>query len=176
VLHYIGLREQRGAGSYKEFVSNGVQKIQQHPEVKWRHVGTKDNPADLGSRSRSVENEMVAEARLHSRGPCSRSYQVQQQASERQMRGCVYCNNVGERLTMAKICEKYWVPRLRCLAKRVVKACDGCKRFQITAFAAPPPGQLLRDRTEGKNAFQVVGVDFAGPIKYRKGRKKEKLT
>lgn len=50
-LHWI-----KGAGSYKQFVSNRVQKIQQHPEVKWRHVGTKDNPADLSSWSRSIEN------------------------------------------------------------------------------------------------------------------------
>ena len=79
----------------------------------------------------------------------------------------------GVSLTMAKIRERYWVPRLRRLAKRVVKACNGCKRFRATAFAVPPPGQLPRDRTEGKNAFQVVGVDFAGPLKYRKGRNHE---
>ncbi|PFX28961.1 hypothetical protein AWC38_SpisGene6275 [Stylophora pistillata] len=51
-LHWI-----KGAGSYKQFVSNRGQKIQQHPEVNWRHVGTKDNPDKLGSRSGSVENE-----------------------------------------------------------------------------------------------------------------------
>ena len=51
-LHWI-----KGGGSYKQFVSNRVHKIKQHEEVKWRHVGTKDNPADLGSRSGSVENE-----------------------------------------------------------------------------------------------------------------------
>ena len=50
-LHWI-----KGARSYKQFVSNRVQKIQQHPEVKWRHEGTKDNPADFGNRSGSVEN------------------------------------------------------------------------------------------------------------------------
>ena len=40
----------------KQFVANRVHKIQQHPEVQWRHVSTKDNPADIGSRSGSVEN------------------------------------------------------------------------------------------------------------------------
>ena len=49
-LHWI-----KGAGSYKQFMSNQVQKTQQHPEVKWRHVGTRDNPADLGSQSGNVE-------------------------------------------------------------------------------------------------------------------------
>lgn len=53
-LHWI-----KGSGSYKQFVSNRVHKIQQHPELKWRHVSTKDNPADLGSRSGSVEKEKL---------------------------------------------------------------------------------------------------------------------
>ena len=37
----------------------------------------------------------------------------------------------------------------------------------------PPPGNLSRDRIEGRAAFQVIGVDFAGPLKYRKGKKNE---
>ena len=35
----------------------------------------------------------------------------------------------GVSLTMAKIREKYWVPRLRRLTKRVINECRGCKRF-----------------------------------------------
>lgn len=53
----VALHWTKGAGSYKQLVSNRVQKIQQHPEVKWRHVGTKENPTDLGSRAGSIENE-----------------------------------------------------------------------------------------------------------------------
>ena len=74
----------------------------------------------------------------------------------------------GVSLTMAKIHERYWVPRLRRLARKVVKACNGCKRFHATAFINPPPGQLPKDCTEGQNAFQVIGVDFAAPLKFRK--------
>ena len=74
----------------------------------------------------------------------------------------------GVSLTMAKIHERYWVSRLRRLARKVVKACNGCKRFHATAFINPPPGQLPKDCTEGQNAFQVIGVDFAGPLKFRK--------
>ena len=282
-------------------MSNRVQKIQQHPEVKWRHVGTKDNPADLGSRSGSVENGelwwrgpewlldrerwpadikttatpesqaqanvirevfVVAQAKIdildallvkfslwktlrvcswiarfirnlrgdkarRSKGPLTteeiemqrhlllKRAQDNSKRDERFEDHCVHLNlqenadgllecrgriqgdypiylpdshpfaekmvaeahistlHGGVSLTMAKIREKYWVPRLRRLAKRVVKACNGCKRFHTTAFAVPPPGQVPRDRTEGKNAFQVVGVDFAGPLKYRKGRDQE---
>ena len=73
----------------------------------------------------------------------------------------------GVGLTMAKVRENHWVPRLRQLAKRLIKKCTMCKRFQITALASPPPGLLPKDRTEGNTAFQVVGVDYAGPLKIR---------
>ena len=51
-LHWI-----RGAGDYKQFVSNRVSKIQRHSDVKWRHVTSQANPADLGSRGGSVQGE-----------------------------------------------------------------------------------------------------------------------
>lgn len=50
-LHWI-----RSPGTYKQFVSNRVEKIQAHSEVIWRHVGTSENPADLGSRGGEVLN------------------------------------------------------------------------------------------------------------------------
>ena len=79
----------------------------------------------------------------------------------------------GVGLTMADVRRKYWIPRLRSLTKRAIKQCYGCKRFQVTAFAHPPTGNLPRDRTEGSTPFQVVGVDYAGPIKYRTKMKRE---
>ena len=81
----------------------------------------------------------------------------------------------GVSLTMAKVKEKYWVPRLRQLTKRVIKSCNGCKRFQAVAYAHPPTGNLSRDRTEGSTPFQLIGVDYARPIKYRtRGRSEGK--
>ena len=81
----------------------------------------------------------------------------------------------GVSLTMAKVRETYWLPRLRRLTKRVIKSCNGCKRFQAVAYIHPPTGNLPRDRTEGSTPFQVIGVDYAGPIKYRtRGREEGK--
>ena len=57
--------------------------------------------------------------------------------------------------------------------KRIVKKCPGCKPFQATALTVPPPGLLLRDRTEGSIPFQDVGVDYAGPIKFKATEKRE---
>ena len=76
-------------------------------------------------------------------------------------------------LTMAKVREQHWVPRLTRLVKRIGKKCPGCKRFWATALAIPPPGLLPKERTEGSFPFQVVGVDYAGRIKYKATNKSE---
>jgi hypothetical protein len=49
----------RGQGEYRQFVENRVHKIQQHPDVKWHHVTTTENPADLGSRGGSVDHHQL---------------------------------------------------------------------------------------------------------------------
>lgn len=59
-------------------------------------------------------------------------------------------------VTMAKVWEQHWVPRLQRLTKRVVKKCHGFKRCNVQAFVVSPPGQLLKDRTEGQSAFKVI--------------------
>jgi hypothetical protein len=43
-----------GQGDYRQFVANRVAKIQGHSHVKWHHVPTHENPADLGSRGGKV--------------------------------------------------------------------------------------------------------------------------
>ena len=81
------------------------------------------------------------------------------------------CGGVG--LTMAKVREMFWVPRLRQMTKKVIKSCYSCKRFHVTPYNVPKPGLLPKDRTEGNRPFEVVGVDFAGPIKYVARKKTE---
>ena len=78
----------------------------------------------------------------------------------------------GVGLTMAFIRREVWIPRLRSLTNRAIKGCFGCKKFQTAAFQKPPPGNLSNDRTSGSVPFQVVGVDYAGPIPYKIGKKR----
>ena len=47
-LHWI-----RGNGKCKQFVRNRVRKIREK-EINWRHVPTKENPADMGNRGGDV--------------------------------------------------------------------------------------------------------------------------
>jgi hypothetical protein len=70
---------------------------------------------------------------------------------------------------MAAIRENYWIPKLRSVVKKVRKECFGCKRYQAAAVNSPPPGTLPNDRVSGESAFEVIGVDFAGQIHYKRG-------
>ena len=77
----------------------------------------------------------------------------------------------GVGLTLTKVRETYWIPRLRQLTKRIRTRCYGCKRMQVTALKAPKPADLPTERTVGVYPFQVLGLDFAGPIAYKKTAK-----
>lgn len=62
---------------------------------------------------------------------------------------------------------------MRSLVKKVRKSCWGHKRFQVWPYESPPPGNLPVTRTESVTPYENVGVDFAGPIKYRVKLKQE---
>ncbi|CAB4007533.1 Hypothetical predicted protein [Paramuricea clavata] len=100
-------------------------------------------------------------------------------------RDCTYTEKVIEQahlatlhcgvgMTMANVRERFWVPKLRCLVKRMRSNCNGCVRFRTQAYNKPPPGNLPPTRTQGSTPFQVLGVDFAGPIRYQSKAKAEK--
>ena len=74
---------------------------------------------------------------------------------------------------MAHVRREYWIPRLRQLAKNAINHCYGCKKYRATRFHNPPPGHLPVDRTEGSYPFQVVGVDYAGPVVFKASKKLE---
>lgn len=81
----------------------------------------------------------------------------------------------GVGLTMAAMHEKYWVPRLCSVVKSVQSKYFGCKRFCTTPAAIPVPGQLSEDWTTVGTAFEVMGTDFAGPIKCKIDKKRKEM-
>jgi hypothetical protein len=50
----------------------------------------------------------------------------------------------------------------------VIASCYRCKQFQVTAYHNPPVGNVPLDRTVGSTHFEVLGVDYAGPLIYIK--------
>ena len=288
----------RGRGEHRQFVSNRVQKINNHQGVAWRYVPTTENPADIGSRGgrleetdqwwngsnwlankenwpadvldepsedsqveaklvrkvlavavdeeNEVENVLrkfplrkavcvcawmrrfahnalrsrgatriegplttqeTNQLRLHWERQAQKSCEIEKdrvalnlQLNQEGLLECrgrlqgdypVYLPDTslisqriveeahlqtlhgGVGLTMAKVRSRYWIPKLRKLVKKVRRSCHGCKRFQAIAYAAPPRGSLPTTRTEGVNPFQVIGVDYAGPLRYRISRQRE---
>ena len=79
----------------------------------------------------------------------------------------------GVVLTMAKVLETHWVPRLHQLVKCLIKCCYECKRFHAVAYCNLPPGNLPQDHTVGTMPFQVIRVHYAGPVKYCVSRNRE---
>ena len=77
----------------------------------------------------------------------------------------------GVGLTLTRVRESYWIPRLRQLTKRIRSECYGCKRLRAMPLSKPKPADLPTDRTDGDHPFQVIGLDFAGPIIYKKSAK-----
>ncbi|XP_028418109.1 uncharacterized protein LOC114543229 [Dendronephthya gigantea] len=79
----------------------------------------------------------------------------------------------GVGLTMTRLRQRYWIPRLRQSTKKVIAGCYGCTRFQATAYHNPPVGNLPLDRTVGSIPFEVLGVDYAGPLIYKINKTKD---
>ena len=78
--------------------------------------------------------------------------------------------------TMAKVRDKFWIPKLRQITKRVLRSCHGCKRFYAIPYPDPESGLLLNDGTKENLPFKVIGTDYAGPIYCKVKTKQRKRT
>ncbi|KAH8266990.1 hypothetical protein KR044_005609, partial [Drosophila immigrans] len=72
----------------------------------------------------------------------------------------------GNQLMIRLIRAKYWIPKLKTLAKSVVNSCKVCivhrKKLQTQLM-----GTLPTERASFSNAFHHTGVDFAGPFEVK---------
>ena len=71
---------------------------------------------------------------------------------------------------MSALREKFWILGGRKVLKAVIEKCMNCRRFDSKPLQSVPVGLPL-NRVRDAGVFEVVGVDFAGPI-YLKGGKK----
>ena len=76
----------------------------------------------------------------------------------------------GGQLTLNSSREEFWIPNGRNLARKVIKQCVTCSRFENKV-----PNQLMADlpaeRITASKPFQTCGLDLAGPI-YTKSNQK----
>lgn len=69
----------------------------------------------------------------------------------------------GLRDTMVQLRERFWIIRARQRTKQLIGRCVTCRKSDSRA-ADQIEGQLPADRVTPGHPFQVIGVDFAGPL------------
>ena len=79
---------------------------------------------------------------------------------------CVKHNGIKDTLTTLR--ERFWVLRGRETAKRVIRQCLVCRRYEGIHFKSPHSTDLPNFRVSDDPPFTHVGLDFAGPL-YIKG-------
>ena len=75
--------------------------------------------------------------------------------------------------TMAALREHWWIPQLRSKVKKLINKCNVCKLYSTKPYGTPVTSNLPNFRTEPSNPFDITGVDFAGPLRYKIDNKEE---
>ena len=80
--------------------------------------------------------------------------------------------HTGVKTTLSELKEKYWIVKGRQQVRNVWFACVKCQKLTSPPFRqiAPLPANRLRDA----RAFEITGVDFAGPLYYKNAAPKRK--
>ena len=69
---------------------------------------------------------------------------------------------------------EFWIPKARQLMRRMVSSCVNCRRVMAKPYQMVQSPELPLSRTERVDAFDHIGVDYAGPIYVKEGKKIEK--
>ena len=164
-------RKQHGPLTWEEIQEERDWWIRRVQERESKELHYSKFKAQLDLRP-NAENQMICHGRIQGQRPV---YLPRNAQFTRKLVEQVHCETLhgGVGITMAAIREKFWVPKLRSLVKSVRSNCHGCKRFRATPIATPAPGFLPEDRTNIGTAFEVIGTDFAGPIRYKQTKVKE---
>ena len=82
--------------------------------------------------------------------------------------------HMGVASTLAKLRNRFWLPKGHQTVKRLIKSCQRCKRSYAKSFNEPKTMNLPEFRTRPGHAFQTTGVDFARPFYVQDGKKMKK--
>lgn len=72
-------------------------------------------------------------------------------------------HHAGVQFLLSQLREKYWITQGRRAIKRAIGACARCRRF-ATKTPNVPAAALPEDRVKTAKAFQITGIDLAGPL------------
>ena len=75
---------------------------------------------------------------------------------------------------LAKLQERFWIPCANAMARKTMKSCIFCRRYQAKV-EQQKMADLPQDRiTPDEPPFTHVGVDYFGPIEVKRGRSQVK--
>jgi hypothetical protein len=81
--------------------------------------------------------------------------------------------HLGVANTIAALRENWWIPQLRSKVKKVIKNCNVCKLYSTKPYEATATSNMPKFRTETSKPFEITGVDFAAPLRYKVNKKEE---
>ncbi|XP_028404074.1 uncharacterized protein LOC114526746 [Dendronephthya gigantea] len=70
--------------------------------------------------------------------------------------------------TTCKVRERLWVPQLYRMMKSVWFKCNRCKKIRAKPQLTPTTSAQPEHQTQYTNPFSTTGIDFAGPMYYKK--------
>lgn len=79
-------------------------------------------------------------------------------------------NHAGISTTMSCLREHVWIIRSRKAVRSIIQKCVTCRRFAGKSLEAAP-ASLPHNRVRDAAVFEMTGIDFAGPLYLRDGRK-----
>lgn len=78
--------------------------------------------------------------------------------------------HAGVQILVANIREKFWITSIKRLVRGVIRKCVICRRYQAKPVE-PPCAPLPQARVKCAAAFEITGIDMAGPLYLQSGDK-----
>ena len=91
--------------------------------------------------------------------------------------GCARSDDAPQRqVTLAWIRRRYWIIKGRKTVKNVLRKCVVCKQYQGKPLRSPASPDIPEFRVDHSGcAFQVTGLDFAGPLYVKNNLNNDKV-
>ncbi|GFW37557.1 integrase catalytic domain-containing protein [Trichonephila clavipes] len=172
---------------WKTFVANRTSEIiEVLPTKHWRHVPSKENPADIASRG--IDPKCLPDCKLWWQGPpwlrletsswpkaesscdeASDEHSISELLIKEQHIAHLHA---GPTLLAHVLRQSHWIVGSRKLINKCIRKCLKCNKFKTSTTTPQLMGNLPKHRVTLERPFFSCGIDYAGPvlIKCNKGR------
>ncbi|KAK6755517.1 hypothetical protein RB195_014097 [Necator americanus] len=66
--------------------------------------------------------------------------------------------------TIARVREKFWIPKIRQMARTVIKRCLPCQKVNNLPYKYPDMDDFSERRVQKTRQFEHAGIDYFGPL------------